>query len=83
MDALTVKRNPSRLCTWCKTKKEEPDKIRNYPSEQGQNTNKKEMTHIKEKKDEREKQCRIYKKRAKKSLNVWEKYPCNTTYIPK
>ena len=83
VDALIVRRNPRRLRAWWKTKKEEPDKTRSYPSKQGQNTKKKEMTHIKEKKEEREERRRIYKKRAKKSLNVWEKYPCNIIYKPK
>ena len=83
MDAWTVRRNSKRLSSWWITKKEKPDKAKSYLDGQGQSTKKKEMTHIKEKKEEREEQHRIYKKRAKKSLNVWEKYPCNTIYKPK
>lgn len=36
--------------------------MRSYTSGQGQNTKKREVTHIKKKKKEREEQQRIYKK---------------------
>ena len=54
MNAETVRRSPKKFRSRCKTKKEDPDKIRNHPGGQRENVNKKEMTHTKGKKEERE-----------------------------
>ena len=63
MDAWTVRRSPRKLHSWWKTKKEEPDKIRSYPSGQGKIVKKKEMTHIKGKKEERERGHKIQREK--------------------
>lgn len=46
-----MRRSPRKLRSRRKTKKEDPDKIRNYPGVQRQNVKEKEKTHIKEKKE--------------------------------
>ena len=61
VDVWTVRRNPKRLRSWWITKKGEPNKTKSYLGGQRQNTKKKEMAHIKEKKEQREEQYRIYK----------------------
>ena len=67
------------LRSWWKTKKEELNQTKSYPRGQEQNTKKKEMAHIKEMKEEREKNDTEYIKK-KETINIMREDSCNKEY---
>ena len=69
MNVETVRRSPRKFGSRWKTKKEDPNKIRNHPGGQRQHVKKKEMTHIKGKKEERE---GTHKKLQREKYIEWE-----------
>ena len=68
MDAWTVRKSLRKLHSWWKTNKEEPDKIESYQGGQRQNMKKKEITHIKMKKEERRKRKGTHKIQREKHI---------------